>query len=274
MSKKRTVFFVSDRTGISVQTLGHTLISQFEQIDFRRINVPFIDSPEKALEIVKQIDDAYKVEGAKPLVFSTLVDDATREALKASQGVFYDFFETYVGSLEAELGEKASPVMGKTHGVVDGSRYLDRMEAINYSLIHDDGATVKHLDDADIILIGVSRCGKTPTCIYLSMQYGVCAANFPLTEDDLEEEKLPKTIRDYRHKLFGLTIDPGRIQSIREQRRPNSRYSSLRQCQYEVRQAKRLYERMKVPYIDTTARSIEEIAATIVAETKLQTRMF
>lgn len=270
---KRAVFYISDRTGITAEALGHSLMSQFSTLEFDPITIPYVDTPEKADELVLQINQLAKDAGTKPLVFSTIVDADIQAIIAKSNGMHLDFFNTFLQPLEKELKMKSSHTVGLTHGVVDTKSYDTRIEAVNYVLNCDDGANVQGYDQADLILVGVSRCGKTPTSLYLAMRYGLRVANYPFTEDDLEHLQLPKLLEIYRERLFGITIDAHRLQAIREERRPHSRYSSLRQCQHEIREVDKLYKREKIPNINSTALSIEEIAATILSETGLKRRL-
>lgn len=272
MGAQRTAFFVSDRTAITAETLGHSLLTQFEELSFRRVSLRFIDTVEKAEAVRVRINRCYDDDGAKPLVFSTLVDPETRAIVRDSHGRFVDFFDAFISPLEEELGMRSSHAAGRSHGMNDVHEYSSRIDAINFSLNHDDGSTISHLDHAEVILIGISRVGKTPTCLYLSMHYGIRAANFPLTEDDLEHLRLPATLRDFRQKLFGLNIDPLRLQQIRQHRLPNSRYASLEQCEYETRQSEALFRKLGLPYVRSTMKSIEEIATNVIDLAGLQYR--
>jgi len=274
MPDRRTVFFVSDRTGITAEMLGNSLLSQFEGLSFHRQTIPFVDTPEKIDEILHRIDENAAAEGRRPLVFSSIVDDAMSEQLGRANALVLDLFQVFIAPLESELGAKSSHAAGRTHGIANSLEYFARMEAINFTQAHDDGATTRDLAKAQLILIGVSRCGKTPTALYLALQFGILTANFPLTPDDFVDKKLPGSILPYRDKLFGLTIDPERLQQIREARRPASKYASLENCRYEVHQAEVLMQREKVATLDTTARSIEEIATTILHRAGLQRHIF
>jgi regulator of PEP synthase PpsR (kinase-PPPase family) len=274
MPDRRTVFFVSDRTGITAEMLGNSLLSQFEGLSFHRQTIPFVDTPEKIDEILHRIDQNAAAEGRRPLVFSSIVDDAMSAQLGRANALVLDLFQVFIAPLESELGVKSSHAAGRTHGIANSLEYFARMEAINFTQAHDDGATTRDLAKAQLILIGVSRCGKTPTALYLALQFGILTANFPLTPDDFVDKKLPASILPYRDKLFGLTIDPERLQQIREARRPASKYASLENCRYEVRQAEVLMQREKVATLDTTARSIEEIATTILHRAGLQRHIF
>lgn len=261
---RRTAFFVSDRTGITAETLGHSLLTQFEFLAFEKRSLRFINNVERAMEARDRINRRSAAEQQPVLVFSTLINAELRDVIKSSDCVFFDFFESFVERLEAELEVRSVPTEGHSHGVTDVRHYFTRMDAINFTLNHDDGSAISHLDQADIVMIGCSRTGKTPTCLYLALHYGALAANFPLTEDELEDLRLPKTLESHRSKLFGLTTDPVRLQLIREERLPNSRYASRQQCEFEIRQSEALFKRLGIPFLSTTTRSIEEISATIV----------
>ncbi|HEY0295769.1 MAG TPA: pyruvate, water dikinase regulatory protein [Bordetella sp.] len=265
----RTVFIVSDSTGITAETFSHSVMAQFDEIDFQAIRMPFIDNLDKADEVVRRIDRTALETGLKPIVFSTLVDADIQSRVRQANGLFLDLFGTFVGQIEQSLGLKSSHAIGRSLMPVDSLKYQARIDAINFSLSHDDGQFINQLDKADVILVGVSRCGKTPTSLYLAMQYAVMAANFPLTPDDFERGTLPKTVAPYRDKLFGLSIDPDRLSQVRNERRPNSQYATLEQCRYEVAEAERMMRRESIAWMSTTTKSIEEIATTVMQEVKL-----
>lgn len=270
---ERTAFFVSDRTGITAETLGHSLMTQFEGIKFRPITVPFIETADKAWETVERINEATRTEGARALVFSTLVNDEVRDIITSADGLHLDFFEAFIGPLERELETPSSHAAGMTHGMRNSENYARRIDAMNFALANDDGVMSRNFGEAEVVLIGVSRSGKTPTCLYLALHYGTFAANCPLTEDDLESGKLPSSIERFRDRLFGLTIDPIRLQSIRQERRPDSRYSSTRQVHYEVKEAEAMLRKYDVPFLNTTQSSVEEIATTVLQGAGLQRRL-
>lgn len=274
MEKNRTVFFVSDRTGITAETLGHSLLTQFDGARFRQVTVPFISTVDKANAFVERVNRTAEEEGAKPIIFSTLITDAVRDIVQASNCLFLDFFDAFIGPLEKELGVKSTHTAGRAHGMHDFTTYTTRIDAMNYALANDDGITTKHYDKADVVLVGVSRSGKTPTCLYLALHYGLFAANYPLTEEELEKGRFPDVLRPFKNKLYGLTIDAGRLQQIRNERRPDSRYASSAQVRLELSQAESLFRNMGIPYIDTTNSSIEEIATTIIHETGIKRRFF
>ncbi|PWV62355.1 posphoenolpyruvate synthetase regulatory kinase/phosphorylase PpsR [Plasticicumulans acidivorans] len=269
---KRMAFFVSDRTGITAETLGHSLLTQFDALNIEKQAVRFVDTPERARALRDRINRHHQEDGLRPLVFSTLIATETRAIVKEATGLFIDFFEAFIGPLEHELGVKSELTAGRSHGMNDVEEYSRRIDAVNFTLNHDDGSTTSHLAEADIILVGISRTGKTPTCLYLSLHYGIRAANFPLTEDDLEEMQLPNSLKPHRDKLFGLTTDPARLAQIRHERMPNSKYASIEQCDYETRQAEALFRKLGVPYLRTTMKSVEEIATTIIDMAGLERR--
>jgi regulator of PEP synthase PpsR (kinase-PPPase family) len=272
--KRRTVFYLSDRTGITVETLGHSLLTQFDGIQWRKVGIPFLDTEEKAIEAVEQINLMAALDGCRPLVFSTLINPEVRTWIEKAECTIYDFFDTFIGPLEQELGQQSSHAIGRSHGLHNNASYTKRISAINFAQANDDGISAKNFADADIILVGVSRSGKTPTCLYLAMQYGIYAANYPLTEEDMNTSTLPAIIRPFRNKLFGLTITAEQLQRIRQERKPNSRYSSLSQCQQELEWQHSLYRRENIPFIDTTAISIEEIATTIINRSGLKRQLY
>ena len=258
---------------MTAETMGHSLLTQFDGLEFRQVTLPFISSADKAEEAVRKINATAADDGARPVVFSTLVKEEVRSIVKRSDGLFLDFFDAFLGPLEAELQVKSSEREGRAHGIADQLVYSTRIEATNFALAADDGAVTADYERADVILIGVSRSGKTPTCIYMAMQYGVFAANYPFTEDDFDGKQLPASVRGYTPKLFGLTISPLRLQQIRNERRPGSRYSSISQCEFEVRSAENLFHRHGIPAIDTTECSIEEIASRIIDRRGIERRL-
>lgn len=271
--KRRTVFFVSDRTGITAETLGLSLISQFEDVHFTQVTIPFVDSVEKAQEATDKINQAQIADGVNPLVFATIINSDIRAILQHSESYYLDFFQTFIPGLETELNAHSINVMGRFHGVGNRQDYNTRIESVNFALAYDDGARLDGYRSADVILIGVSRCGKTPTSLYLAMQYGIKAANYPLTEDDLHTPFLPKILLPYREKLFGLTIDPKRLHTIRSGRKPNSQYATLEQCQHEVKSVEALFEQENIPYLSSTHLSIEELATKLMVISGLERRL-
>lgn len=265
----RPIFFVSDGTGITAETLGNTLLTQFEAVSVKKTTLPFINSVEKAHSTAEYIDYV-ATSGPRPIIFSTTVNDDVRAILRRSQALFIDLFDTYIHTIEGELGQKSTHAQGRAHGLVDGRRYDARIEAMNFAMEHDDGQSTRDLGLAQVILIAPSRCGKTPTSLYLALQYGIFATNFPLTEDDLETLKMPGSLKGYTDRCFGLTSEAERLHQIRSERRPGSRYSSLAQCAYELREAESLYRKFNIPYVSAATRSIEEIAALVMQEKGLE----
>jgi regulator of PEP synthase PpsR (kinase-PPPase family) len=269
----RTAFFISDGTGITAEALGNSLLAQFGSIQFKKVTLPYVDSIEKAVAAVDMIDQVMLEDGQRPIVFDTVVDEATREIISTSGAYKIDVFSAFLKPLELELGSHSSYSVGKSHAINEVTSYMDRIESVNFAIDNDDGARTQHYHKADIILTGVSRCGKTPSCLYMALQFGVRAANYPLTDQDLTSHQLPEAILPYRDKLYGLTIDPFQLASIRHERRANSRYSSLDQCEDEVRNVERMFREEKLPHINTTHFSIEEIATRIMAERGLERRI-
>jgi [pyruvate, water dikinase]-phosphate phosphotransferase / [pyruvate, water dikinase] kinase len=268
MSKRRSAFFLSDRTGLTAESLGRSLLSQFEGISFDKITLPFLDSVEKARDAVERINEAAMNDGQRPIVFSTLTLPAVLNIIKYSDALILDLFEMFIAPLETELGQLSSHAVGRSHAA--GSNYSARMDAVNYAMNHDDGGISKELQSADVILVGVSRCGKTPTSLYLALQFGVYAANYPLVAEDFSSNTLPPALKALKSKIFGLTILPERLQQIRSERSPNSRYASLENCRFEIEQAESLLRQSGVACLDVTSMSVEEIATTILFRTGLK----
>jgi hypothetical protein len=273
-ANRRTVFFISDQTGITSEVLGQSLLTQFDGIDFRRITLPYINNRDKAETAREQINRCFREQGQRPIIFCTFTDPEIRRIVETSDSVCFDFFDTFISPLEQALETSSSHAMGRTHGMVDPNSYHSRINTVNFALFNDDGANLKQYPRADVILIGVSRSGKTPTCLYLALQFGINAANYPLTEDDLGSPSLPSALKPFKDKLFGLTINPEYLQRIREERRPASRYASLQQCRREIDMLEELYFREKIPFLNATTVSIEEIATTILQETDLHRHLF
>ena len=271
---ERTVFIVSDSTGITAETFSHSVLSQFEQVNFQQIRIPFIDSTEKAAEAAHRINRCAQEQNQPPLVFSTLVDPEIALAIRQSNCTFLDLFGTFVQHIETALGMKSNHSVGRSHMGGLSKQYNNRIEAINFSLAHDDGQFIHGLKQSDVILIGVSRCGKTPTSLYLAMQYAIKAANFPLIPEDFDRGSLPATLAPYKQKLFGLSIQPGRLAEVRNERRPNSEYASLKQCRHEVAAAERLMRMESIPWLSTTTKSIEEISTKVLEEVGLNRRAY
>jgi len=272
---QRTVFFISDRTGITAEMLGNSLLSQFEEYQFQRVTIPFVDTPEKIDEAIKQVNATAAAQGRRPIVVSSVVDETMSEMIRRdAHALTLDLFQIFIQPLEAELGSKSSHAAGRSHGLANSHDYFARMEAINFAQSHDDGAATRELGKAQVILVGVSRCGKTPTTLYLALQFGVRAANFPLTPDDFVDRVLPRSVIPFKEKLFGLTIAPERLHEIREERRRGSKYAALDNCRYEVREAEHLMQREGIPTVDTTSKSIEEIATTILHRAKLARHIY
>lgn len=269
----RSVFFISDGTAITSETLGRSILSQFPTVPFETRVIPYVDTLDRADEAVNQINLAHQRDGVKPLVFDTIVDPVIRERINGADAFNLDIYEGLISKIADEIKVQPAPHTGHAHGDVDSDNYKSRIDAVHFALDNDDGARTTHYDAADIILIGVSRSGKTPTSLYLALQFGIRAANYPLTEDDLYENSLPKALKPYRDKLFGLVIDTDRLVKIRNERRAGSRYASYQQCQQELRAIQGIYISQGIPNIDVSTMSIEEIATRILQMTGLKRRI-
>ncbi|MFC3093530.1 kinase/pyrophosphorylase [Alteromonas sediminis] len=269
----RTAYYISDGTAITSEVFGHALLSLFP-IEFNHKTIPFVETEERALEVLEEISESFQDTGERPLVFYTIVNLEIRDIIAKSAGINYNFLNQFVAPLEKILGVPSKPEKHRTHSIHE-TTYDIRIEAVNYALANDDGSNLKDYHEADVILTGVSRSGKTPTSLYLALQYGIKAANYPFTEEDMGDMlKLPTALRRFKQKLFGLTIQPERLHQIRSERRANSRYASIQQCRMELREVENLYRRERIPFLNSTHFSIEEISAKILAETGLQRRKY
>ena len=269
----RSVFFISDGTAITAETLGHSLLAQFPNVNFDIHIRPYIDTEESALNIVHDINHIAARDGSLPLVFDTLVDPDIRDIINTANAVNLDVFEGLISKLADVLGTPPTDLVGQTHAVTDSESYKSRIDAVHFALDNDDGARTRHYDQADLILIGVSRSGKTPTSIYLSLQFGIRVANYPLTEEDLDDNRLPAVLKPHRNKLFGLMIDADRLVAIRTERKANSRYASFSQCQMELRAIEGIYISEGIPFLNVSEMSIEEISTRVLQMTGLKRRI-
>lgn len=273
MRQSRPVYYVSDGTGITAETVGHSLLTQFNGAEFETRRIAFVDNEEKATAAADQIRAAGEKAGIRAIIVSTVIGEHLNAVLARSGALMIDVFTPFIETLEREFGVARQARVGHAHGLVNFAAYESRINATNYALTHDDGVDTRY-DDADLILVGVSRSGKTPTCLYMALHYGIRAANYPLTDDDLDRLELPRSLSPHRHKLFGLTIDPGRLQQIRQVRRPDSRYAKLDQCQREVAAAEVMFRNERLPSLSTTNASIEEIASKILTALGIERKLF
>jgi [pyruvate, water dikinase]-phosphate phosphotransferase / [pyruvate, water dikinase] kinase len=263
---QRTIFFVSDGTGITAEALGHSLLSQFEGVKLREVRMPFIDTPDKIDACLTQIAATRAADGVRPIVVTTLVRKDMASRLQTADALVLNCFDSFIAPLEVELGLQANLMMGRARGGATSKDYLARVAAIDFTVAHDDGVSQRGLEMADVILVGVSRSGKTPTSLYLALQFGLKAANYPLIPEDFERKALPPVLLPHCEKLYGLSIDPERLSLIREERRPGSNYAKLANCRSEVKAAETMMRTHDIPWLDTSTKSIEEIAATLVQE--------
>jgi len=269
---KRTVYFVSESTGITAETLGNSLISQFGTVDFERVNMPLINTTRRAVALTERMQEAAERDGTRPICFATVINTEIRNILQAGNCFYIELLDGFIETLAAELGAAPIRKAGLSHAIIKHSSYTKRIEAINFAMDNDDGCQPENLQRADVVLIGVSRVGKTPTCLYLAMHYGLKPANYPLTEDNFEQGNVPETVLNCRRKLFGLTIDPQRLHLIRKERwlgsKYVSKYASLKRCDDDVRRSGRIFKRLSIPVLNTTSRSIEEISSHIIRSLK------
>ena len=268
-SSGRIAYFVSDSTGITAETLGSALLANFPGIAFQRHTVPFVDTVDGARDVVADVRSAVDG-GHAPIVFATVKSPAIFDELSTSGAVVIDLLGGHLRELESALGSSASEQLGQFHGVGDIEQYFARMRAVEYAIEHDDGQSGRALDIADVIIVAPSRCGKTPTTMYLALQYGLLVANYPLTDDDFPSDGLPGTVSRYVDKCFGLTTTPLRLSQVRHERRPSSTYSSLAQCTLELRRAEDLYRRNRVPFLNSSTKSVEEMSAVIMQSMRLR----
>ncbi len=257
------VFFLSDSTGISAETMGNALLIQFPDLIFERRLIPFISTVEEARKVVA-ILDAAMAGPVTPLAFTTTAVDEVRQELHKTTCPLIDFFDLHMARVESILNSKGMRVAARLHGVGDIKRYNNRMAAVEYAIEHDDGQSMRALDKADVILVAPSRCGKTPTTMYLALQHGVFVANYPLVEEDFDTFELPRPIRQLRDRCFGIVSTPARLAQVRQERRPNSRYASLEQCTFELRQAEAMFRTHNIPVINSSAKSVEEMSTVIL----------
>ncbi|EGR3969066.1 kinase/pyrophosphorylase [Vibrio cholerae] len=273
-SQRRDVFYVSDGTAITCETLGHVVLGQFA-VQPNEKTFPFVESDEKLSELLKQIQRSYQLHGVKPLVFFSMVIPEMRTRLLQAPAHFYDVLESIVQRVSLDIEMEPAPKLQRSRSVgKDSDTYFDRIAAIEYTLAHDDGVSLKDLDRADIILLGVSRSGKTPTSLYMAMQFGLRVVNYPFIAEDMHAMRLLPEFEFHRHKLFGLTINAERLAEIRENRLAGSEYASNQQCLQELATVEALFRREAIPYINTSSLSVEEISTRILERTGLKRRLF
>lgn len=273
ITKARAIFYVSDGTGVTAETIGHSVLTQFDGIPFQTRRLPFVDNEARARDAAAEIRQIGEDTGFRPVVINTVVDGHLSSLIAESGALMLDVFAPFIPPMEQELGVPRTPKVGKAHGGADSAEYEARMNATNYALTHDDGVQ-SNFSDAEVILMGVSRSGKTPTCLYMALHYGVRAANYPLLPEDLENGELPPKLRPHAARIYGLTIDPRRLAQIREQRRAGSRYASMEQCRWEVEESERFFKRESIPVMHSTHMSIEEIASKIMQSLGMNRQLY
>ncbi|MEZ0165165.1 pyruvate, water dikinase regulatory protein [Kineococcus sp. LSe6-4] len=267
----RAVFFVSDSTGITAETLGGALLSNFPAVRFARRTTPFVASRAAAEQVVRDVVGAAG-RGLAPILFTTIRDPVVREVLRSAPAVRIDLLSGYLTELEQALGTTASEQLSGFHRVGDTEAYFARMRAVEYAIEHDDGQSYRALGSADVVIVAPSRCGKTPTTMYLALQHGLQVANYPLTDEDFPADGLPTVLAPLADRCFGLTTTALRLSQVRHERRPDSRYASLAQCSLELRRAEQLYRRHRIPYVNSSTKSVEEMSAVILQNLHLRPR--
>jgi len=263
MWSAKDVYYISDSTGILATNLGQALICQFPEVNFSGEKFPFIRTVEDAKKTLAYI--LSRSGGRRPLIFSTIINSDVRKIFDSPEVEFFDAFGHFLDRLETCLETPALREPGFARHL-DNVHMAKRVEAIYFCLEHDDGRKVDEFDEADIILLGVSRAGKTPISVYLSTQMGLKSANFPLTSEYLTRYRIPDGIMQNRAKAVGLTTSAQLLNSVREKRYPGSNYAKLSTCIEEIHQAQRIFQKNKIPIISTAGKSIEEAATQVLRE--------
>jgi len=238
---------------MTAENLGRSLLVQFPNIQFESVTKPFVDNANKAQAIAEEINNEVQTSSQRPIVIDTILNSDVSDIIKTTDCFYIDIFSTFLSPWEQELGVNSAhnvghPAIFKEDSRVVDTNYMQRIDAVHFALANDDGMHLHRYADADIILVGVSRTGKTPS-------------------------KLPNALVDHQKKLFGLTIRAARLAEIRNERKPNSNYANLRTCVDEIRQAETLYRQYKIPYIDTTQLSVEEISARMLQRAGIERRV-
>ncbi len=260
--KEFHLHLVSDSTGETVSSVARASVAQFDDIE----------ANEHIWSLVRtkgQLDKVLAgIEAHPGVVMYTLVDKNLRDILKAEclkrSLPCIPVLAQIIAELSTYLGIESSLLPGRQHELDE--KYFSRVEAINFTLAHDDGQATWDLQDADIILVGVSRTSKSPTCVYLAHR-GFKAANIPFVETSL----LPPELETLKKPLIvGLTISADRLIQIRKTRlqslkqEEDTNYVDIEKVEEEILQSRRLYQKNKWPIIDVTRRSVEETAANII----------
>ncbi|MBU0482301.1 MAG: pyruvate, phosphate dikinase/phosphoenolpyruvate synthase regulator [Proteobacteria bacterium] len=263
MWKSKDIYYISDSTGIMITNLAQSMLCQFPEISFHEEKFPYVRSVKDAKKTLEYI--LAQSLGRRPIVFSTIMDQEVRNVFRSPEVEFFDVFDFLLEPLENCLEARALRVPGfSRHG--DNVTMARRVEAIHFCLDHDDGTRINEFDDADVILLGVSRSGKTPVSVYLATQFGLKAANFPLTVEYLSKLDLPDGVKRNRKRAVALTTTPEHLRGMREKRYPDSRYAKLSTCTEELTQAEQIFQREKIPIINSTGKSIEELATQVTQE--------
>ncbi len=265
MWNAKDVYYISDSTAILAEDLGRALLCQFPGISFNEEKIPFVRSPEQAQAALQKILE--RSGGRFPLLFCTIIDRNIREIFDSPEVEYFDILNGFLGQLEHSL--EATPLREPGFSR-RGKDIAKRVEAIHYTLEHDDGTRTREYHQADIILVGVSRSGKTPVSVYLATHFGLKAANFPLTSEQLDNYVLPVDIIRNRQRALGLTSSPKHLHKIREKRYKGSSYASLSTCSRELQQARQLFSQHQIRVLETEGKSIEELAVQAIQLTGIK----
>lgn len=260
MWSSKDVYYVSGSTALLAEDVGKALLCQFQEISFNEEKIPFIKTRAAAEKAMKHILE--QSGGVRPLVFCTIMDAGIKKILDSPEVEFFDVFGNVLDRLENCLETKALRVPGYSRNI-DDITLAKRVEAIHFSIEHDDGTRSREYDEAEVILLGVSRSGKTPVSVYLATHMGIKSANFPLTSEHLDSYELPPEIVRNRKKVVGLMTSPGLLHKIREQRYSGSTYAKLSTCATELNQAKEIYLRYGIQSLETDGKSIEETSVQV-----------
>ena len=263
MWNSKDIYYVSDSTGILSTNLGQSLLCQFPEIHFHEEQFPFIRSVKEARATLKYI--LKNSGGRSPIIFSTIMLPEVLKVFDTPEVELFDMYVAFLDRLERSLEVQPLRLPG-FYRHTDNVSISKRVEAIHYTLEHDDGTKIDELDDADVILVGVSRSGKTPASVYLATQMGLKAANFPLTIEFLTQYSLPEAIKRNIKRTVGLTTSPEMLRKVREKRYAASNYAKLVTCLEELDQAKNIFLKNKIPVVNTEGKSIEETATQIMQE--------
>ncbi len=262
MKRTINIHLVSDSTGETLSSVSRAVLSQFEGVESNDFIWPLVRTKSQMEKVIEAIS---KDPG---IVMYTIVQEDLMESLKKhcyEIGVpCIPVLANIINEFSNYLGMNISHTIGRQH-ILD-AEYFSRVQAISFTMTHDDGQSSWDLYDADIVIIGVSRTSKSPTSVYLSCR-GYKTANIPFVAIDT----IPTTIYDLKKPLIvGLTINPEKLVQIRQTRlsslgqETNTDYIDIESIKNEINESRKLFARLNCPIIDVTKRSVEETAAKII----------